>query len=347
MRRLRLGMLLALSVGSAFAQQDHARVAVPFYRPAQVMAGLHLQWSAPRAVAFEREALALAETTGQWCGATPPLPIDAVRDRWRATVAAWELLSTPAIGPLLVRRSPRQIDFVPTRPELIARAIERAPASAADMERIGTPAKGLPALEWLLWTKPVQPGTPGCAYAVQVAAEVAREAAALSLAFQALAQKTWDEEAGDTAFAELLNQWIGGLERLRWQQIDKPLREAASTGKPAALPRAASAGTAKSWARQWQALRELAVFGQGSAPAPGSGMVPLETYLRGRGLNALADHWQRQLQRTDRAMQGLEPGDRARIAAATRELGRTKALAEAELAPALKISIGFSDADGD
>jgi uncharacterized protein len=47
------------------------------------------------------------------------------------------------------------------------------------MELIGTPAKGLPALEWLLWVKPIQPASAECRYAVQVAAEIQREAQAL------------------------------------------------------------------------------------------------------------------------------------------------------------------------
>jgi hypothetical protein len=61
------------------------------------------------------------------------------------------------------------------------------------MERIGAPAKGLPALEWLLWTQPVAPSSPACRYAAEVAADIAREAAALAAAFDALAAQDWDE----------------------------------------------------------------------------------------------------------------------------------------------------------
>ncbi len=341
-------LLLALAGGAAWAQRDHAAVAVPYYRPAQVVAGLYQHTLLPQAQAFEREAAALGRELAAWCQASPAQPLAVVQTPWRRTLAAWEQLSTPALGPVLARRSPRQIDFTPTRPALIQRAIARAPAGAAALEQVGTPAKGLPALEWLLFQQPLQPATPACAYASELAADVAREAGALAQAYGQRAAQEWEEADGDPAFAELLNQWIGGLERLRWAQMDKPAREAATTGKPPAWPRAASGETAASWARQWQALRTLAVFADGgSAPAPGAGAVPLETYLRGRGLNPLADRWRAQVQRADRAMQGLRPGDRQRWAAAVQELARTKALAEAELAPALAISLGFSDADGD
>jgi uncharacterized protein len=340
--------LLGVCVAPALAQADHVAVAVPFYRPAQAMAGLHKARSAPQATAFARSAGELAAAAREWCAAAPGAPIEALREPWRAAVAAWETLATPAIGPLLERRSQRQIDFTPTRPELIERAIARRPADAAAMERIGTPAKGLPALEWLLWTKPITPGTPACAYAGLVAGEVKAEADRLAAGFAALAEREWDEAAGDAALSELLNQWIGGVERLRWAQIDKPLREASATRRAAALPRGASAGTAASWARQWAALRSLAVFGSSAAaPQPGEGLVTIETYLRGRGLNTLADRWQQQVARSDRVMAGLRPGDTRRTTAAVQALARLKHLAEAEIAPALEITIGFSDADGD
>jgi uncharacterized protein len=345
-RSLLVACLWACAGAAVFAQQNHAAEAVPFYRPAQAMAGLHKAWTAPRGAAFEAASMTLAAAARNWCAGPAAAPIETLREPWRVAVAAWEMLATPALGPVLERRSPRQIDFTPTRPELIERAIARAPADGAAMERIGTPAKGLPALEWLLWTRPVSPGTPACRYAVQVATGVAAEASHLAAGFRALAEREWDEEAGDAAFAELINQWIGGLERLRWQQIDKPLREASTTRRAAALPRGASGGTTLSWARQWAALRALAVFG-GSVAQPGEGLVPLETYLRGRGLNTLAERWQRQAERTDRAMAGLRPTDRRRVAAAVQELARLKRLSEAELAPALQITIGFSDADGD
>ena len=76
-------------------------------------------------------------------------------------------------------------------------------------------------------------------------------------------------------------------------------------------------------------------------------MVPLETYLRGRGLNPLADAWVRQVERAGAALRALQPAPAARVLAAGRELAQVKRLAEAEVAPALEVGIGFSDADGD
>lgn len=76
-------------------------------------------------------------------------------------------------------------------------------------------------------------------------------------------------------------------------------------------------------------------------------VVSLEGLLRSRGLSAGADRWARRIAQTDRAMQGLQPAARSRLAGASRELTATRRLAEAQIAPALDVRIGFSDSDGD
>lgn len=349
--------LMVLCALPVLAQQDHARVAVPLYRPADVMKGLYRGLLAPRAASFVQQAQALGPQVQALCTAPAGArasALEAVRAQWIQTLTAWETLAALPLGPMIERRALRQIDFQPTRPGLIANAIARRPAGAADMERIGTPAKGLPALEWLLWTRPVGPGTPACDYAQQLAADLVREAQSLQEAIQATAEREWDESAANdanAAFSELINQWVGAVERLRWAQIDKPRREAAGKGRGApaapAFARRASGQTAASWARQWRVLHELAVFQGGEVPQPGQGPVPLETYLRGRGLNPLADRWLSQVQRTQAAMQALRPGESPRLDAAVRALAGAKALAEGDVASALEVSIGFSDADGD
>lgn len=78
--------------------------------------------------------------------------------------------------------------------------------------------------------------------------------------------------------------------------------------------------------------------------------MPLETYLRGLGLNTLADKLHTAAAEVDSAMAQLPatgtPPD-AVVQKMARALSALKYLAESEVAPALQISIGFSDADGD
>ncbi|MDQ3059989.1 MAG: imelysin family protein [Pseudomonadota bacterium] len=356
-RRVRQATLLALlgSAGAVSQAQTVApNVAVPFYAPGHFMQGAYRDWYAPQAAGFATQSGALPGAVAALCDAAPadaPGRLAQARAQWQASTVAWERLSSVQIGPLVQRRSARQIDFTPTRPELITRAIQSAPADAAAMERIGTPAKGLPALEWLLWSRPVAPQTPACRYAVQVAADIAREAGVLSSEFASLAARELgeEEETSVPAMGELVNQWVGGLERLRWTHMEKPRLSDASGGHNATpYPRSASGQSAASWAAQWQGLRTLATASASAqAPLPGQGLVPLETYLRGRGLNAVANKLAHSVAQADKALHQLSPGNKAGLGTATRALAALKKLAETDVAPALEVNIGFSDADGD
>lgn len=334
---------------AAHAQSNWEEVAVPVYTPVHLMQGLHRHWTMPQSELLAKEARLLTQSIDAHCkasGSAPDGGLEPVRQQWRTTVTAWERLSAVGIGPLLDRRSARQIDFTPTRPALIERAIKAAPRNVDAMERIGTPAKGFPALEWLLWTKPVVPDSPACSYAVEVARDVEGESEALRTAFQALAERPaaeWDDEAAVAGMDEFVNQWVGGMERLRWAGMEKPVRASA----PQDFPRAASGTTAASWAAQWDALRALTRFSAEFVPAPGRGLVPIETYLRGRASNPLADRLVRSVEATDANIRSAKPDSPQQVLAAAAAMGDLKRLAEAEVAPALDVRIGFSNADGD
>jgi hypothetical protein len=295
---------------------------------------LQHHWLAPRAADFARASAPLVPALQTLCNAPPSgsePALSEARQQWLTALAAWERLSAVAIGPVLERRSQRQIDFTPTRPRLIDKAIKAAPKTPTDMELIGTPAKGLPALEWLLWTKPVQPASPACGYAVRVAEEVHREA-------QALATSPAPAADPKTVLSDLVNQWVGGLERLRWANLEMPTRVAMTGGGQEApdYPRLASGASAASWAAQWDGLKALA-----------TGPVSLASALGAAGQTQVAGDLTRTVAAADNAMQGLSDADGARILAAAKALAELKRLVEDRVAPALGVSIGFSDADGD
>jgi predicted lipoprotein len=322
---------------------------VPFYQPEDATAGLYRTHTAPMARTFAEQAPALVQALQKHCEGPANLP--AARTAWTNTMLAWEGLAAVAVGPLLERRSLRSIDFQPLRPELLQRMLARSPRTLDDMVRVGTPAKGLPAIEHLLWVAPVAPGTPACTYTVLAAQEVQREAQALNEAFSALGAQPPEGEAAGVAFGEFVNQWLGGLERLRWAGLEKPLREATTRQAPPAFARMPSGQTGAAWRAHWAALRALALQGTGAAAEPGTAAVPIETYLRGRGQLALAEQWRQSVLQADAALQAATPTngvlDAARIEAATSTLKGVTLLMQAQVAPALEVSIGFSSADGD
>lgn len=333
------------------------RNAVPFYDTVHALQGIYGHWGLPRAQDFDRSARALVPAVAALCqapAADGQTALATARTAWQAAVHAWEQLAAVSMGPVIARRSQRAIDFTPTRPALIEKAIATQPQGAKAFERIGTPAKGLPALEWLLWTRPVQPGSPACGYAHEVAQDVARESAALEKAFSEAAGTDWgaenEQEESTQAISEFVNQWVGGIERLRWAQMERPLRAAQGTRTPD-YPRTASGLTLAAWAATWTGLRSLTTLpATAQAPAAGEALVPLEMVLRGKGLNPLADRLRQATDTVDASMaQVQQAGTRNKpaIQHAARDLAALKFLAESEVAPALQVSIGFSDADGD
>lgn len=340
--------LLALALGGA-ALTASAQAPVPFYSPADAVAGFQRGHAVPHARAWSASSAALVAALQRHCAG--PADIAGARAAWTQVLRDWSSLDSVATGPLIERRTERETDFQPMRPELLQRALAREPRTLADLQRVGAPARGLPALEHLLWARPVAPGTPACGYAVLAAQAVAQEAQAVHRAFEALAASPPTDEAAATAFAEIVNQWLGGLERLRWPSLEKPLREAGTRQGPPAWPRAVSGQDVVAWDAQWAALRTLAVAGAGAPPAPGEAAVPIETYLRGRGQLVLAERWRTAVGRADDAMRAITaaatPPDAARVETAASALKTLTTLLQTEVSTALGVGIGFSSADGD
>ena len=341
-----LGALVTGIAPAALAQSAWRSVAVPYYTPPAFVQGLQSGWYAPRAREFALSAGRLTHATSAYCAGGP---LAAARDSWRDTLLAWDRLSTVAIGPLVERRSVRRIDFGPTRPELMAHAIDSRPANEADMARVGSAAKGFPALEKLLWPAAAPKGSAACDFAIQAAADIRREADALAKAFAVVSS---DEEPDDektiAAMSEAVNQWIGAIEGLRVQGFERPLRDLQTRGGARVkLARDASGASVAERSVRWQTLSAQAVFEGREAPAPGAGVVPLEPYLRSKGLNPLADKLVAATGRAKRDLTAAQRNEPARLQAASRSLADLKALVEGEVAQALDIRAGFSAADGD
>jgi hypothetical protein len=123
--------------------------------------------------------------------------------------------------------------------------------------------------------------------------------------------------------------------------MDKPLRSA-NPGKPAAVTRAPSQGTLASWQAQWGSLRHLAV---GDARQPDH--VSIARLVEAQGWTRLADELRAAVQQADAAMQAVDRVELARTTPASRALSQLKHLVENDVALALDVTIGFSDADGD
>jgi uncharacterized protein len=348
---------LACGLSVATAQVPAPVVAAPYYSAEQAMQGLYTHHLPPLARVFHAEADELVATTSQHCQGK--IPLAELRAQWQRTLVSWAALSTPAVGPVVTRRSQRQIDFWPTRPDLLRRSLEKAPATLADMERVGTPAKGFPAFEVLMnqWAASHQPApTAACRYAELVSQGIAAEAGELQSEFGTWASKNWDDEPEDTraALAEWVNQWLAGLERLRWAHIEKPITSHQTTGNaakgtPVPFARQDREGGLKDWRSQWQNLLVQGRLPPGAPPPEaGSALVPMEALLMGRGQLTLAQKWGQALDQVTAGMEKLAPRSSEReLLAVTKSMKSVTVLFQNEVAAALDVPLGFSDADGD
>jgi uncharacterized protein len=333
---------------------------MPYFTAEQALQGLYAHQLPPLARRLVEEAERLEQVSAQHCEGKTTLA--ELRDQWLSTLVSWQTLATPALGPVVVRRSQRQIDFWPARDKLIQRALDKAPRTLDDMERVGTPAKGFPALEVLLQTARQEQRLPAntCRYAVLVAQGIGVEARAVATELDTLARRDWSEspEAAGNAFAEWVNQWLGGLERLRWAHMEKPLQAHRTSGEgnsgarqPIEFPRLTREANLADWRAQWQSLKAQARLRPGQyaqPPVPGQALVPIEALLIGKGQLALAQRWARSLDAVDAGMAALSPSSGEReLLALTSQMKAVTVLYQNEVAAALDVPLGFSDADGD
>lgn len=329
-------LLTSLGTALLLAATASAHAATPPLASNAAAQALYAQWFAPQSAQAHASAQQLQQQLEQYCAGRSSL--EAVRTQFQQASQDWASVSAVAMGPQIEQRTARMIDFQPMRPALLKSALRKAPQDVAAMEVIGAPAKGFPTAEYLLWTDVVQPHTSACHYAGLVAADTAQTLHTLQQANQAAADSS---QLDFDSTSEFINQWVGGLERLRWAAMEKPLRSA-TADKPAAVSRAASASTVANWQAQWQALRTLAV---GDAQQPQN--VSLASLITARGWERLANEVRAATQATDSAMQAVQQPHLQSVLPATKAMSQLKHLVENDVALALDVTIGFSDADGD
>lgn len=345
MRLLWKALLVSSTWGLGLAM---AYTPMPYYSATQALNSLYSVELPSRANAFAISAHRLTEALTQHCQGTASLSL--ARQQWLDTLLRWDELATPAVGPVLSGRTHRHIDFWPSRPELIAKAVARSPASLSELERIGTPAKGLPALETLL-TPTLSSHTDTCAYAVLLAQEVAQTARQLEQDYRLWAERDWTDSPEQTgsAMAEWINQWLAGLEKLRWMHMEKPIRS--MPGKAPVYARLTHDANWQEWHAQWRRLYAQAVLTPAqrlTPPRPGQDLIPIEALLLGKGHQKLAQQWHAAIEQVNRSVQQLGPeSGPADVLVCAGRIKTASTLFQTEIAAALDIPLGFSDADGD
>lgn len=322
-------------------------IAAPTISAKQLVEALLQTHFVPNATALLHAANALRDALATHSGTTNWMQH---RPLWVTTMLAWEHLVAIAIFPMSERRSARAIDFWPTRPPQIEQhLLDDLPANTPvdKIDSLAASARGLPALEWLLWRTQGEGNIP--TYASLLAQHVAYECQAILTGIQALAATRWNEANAWAVYGQWFGQALGGLDQLRIKKM-----VADSRGK-ATDPwiRGVSGQTANAWRAQANAL-EIFLVGSPTSraatqaatpgyPVPGS----LNSLLLGRGHLEHSSMLLRNTGTMQALVQQARPDKTRSVRATQAALKQISAhlnrLAEAEL----QITLGFTDADGD
>ena len=204
---------------------DRSTMLFPYYEVAEVLNSVAIHHHNKDTAVLRDQLEALSVATAQYCktgGKAQPANMQQLQGQYAKAYLAWLELSAVVMGPMLDNNTVRQIDFRPLRLNLLERAIKKQPQGAQAMALIGSPAKGFPALEYLLTQNDFKSGTPQCNYAHEVVLDIARTVAGLRWQTSATQANQDDAQAWvqvcnciSTSWLEPRTTWLGSAWKSR------------------------------------------------------------------------------------------------------------------------------------
>ena len=317
--------------------------------------------------AFVTDAEALATATAAFADAPSQGTLDAARSAWREAAGTWRRLSALNLPGVRFGLYHSRISTWPANTAFVEEAVASSETiDLAYVERRGSNARGLPALEYLLFEGDAladMADPQRRAYARFVAADVEGQGRAL--------REKWSADGGDeigmfraadtegrdlqSSVSRIVNEMAMVGEDLRYQKVGRPLGAArnaddAGTEPDPSLVESPYAGASMDFFRNDLAgLRALVTGGGGTGLD--DYLATLDAEIDGQPLGqVLLD----QIDATDQAAAAL--GDDYQQAVAVRssavealyqETRTLLGLIKTDLANWLGVSITFSDNDGD
>lgn len=337
-------LLLVLNLANPAAAAkpvNRSNMLFPYYKVSEVLSSVATHHYASDTAQLRVQLEQLSAATAQFCkidAKAKPIDQQQLKAQYANAYLAWLELSAVVMGPMLDNNTIRQIDFRPLRLNLLERAIKKQPQGAQAMALIGSPAKGFPALEYLLTQDDFKAETPQCSYAHEVVLDLARTVADLK----------WDKAQALGENMQLyFNQLIGATHTLAWERMEKPLLKSKDEAGAAHWPFLELQLTQKAWAAQWQGIEHLLLVNSQTVPQANAEVVPLEAYLRGLGKIELADTLVEHSSAVATAMRNNDIAKPASVERSVKSLKVLKGFLESEVATGLKVSIQFSSSDGD
>lgn len=313
----------------------------------------------PAFAAFATRAHDTVAAVDALCDQLGPGSLELARAAWTAERDAWARTLPLGFGPLEAETS--ALDYWPVRTDTIDVAIAdlKGPsAAAAHLATLGISARGMPALEYLLWGD--MPGTvladmddethgaARCAYARALAADIATRADLVHAAWtgdhaDALAR------AGQPGLDQLLNHQIDAIATMVKTKLDTPLGNLTGAAVDPTLVESRFSGRGQA---DLQANLDgvWAVYHGADLDAPAAGLAVLVADLD----PALDDRVRAQHARARDVLAQI-PGplggalftDRQAVQLARDELDALRRILKLDVASLLGVTLALSDNDGD
>jgi predicted lipoprotein len=272
------------------------------------------------------------------------------------------------LGPGIERRTQRQINAWPLRPHLLERLqASGAPVQVTQVEAAGSAGKGFPALEYLLFD-PDRPDAEvaktlhekHCGLLPALAAHIKNEADAVATAWREpdggyarqLIEAGQHPQDGifanaDQALSDIANLMIAGLDAVRSRKLGKALEQEDAASMQERLESWRS-GTSLDHIRANLRGFELMFFGAGQNG------IALDDYLAGLSRPVLPRLVRDDLQAAQKALAAIRPplrtalsNQRPQVEALYKAIAKLQQRMEDDIAPALKVDLGFNTSDGD
>jgi predicted lipoprotein len=295
---------------------------------------------------FRADAADLATAIDALCVQPGAAELDATRQQWMATRAAWRQTIAFGVGPAMTLRTPSAVDFATSEAKVDEVLHGSEPVTAETVADLGANARGLGAIEQLLFGpgSEAMAGPDGgrrCSYAAEASGLVARAATDVAAAWADGAPDRADFLADETmARDELYNQLIATLQSV----ADKRLEVAVGYDDVTPNPEAVDAGATRRGLDDMVDELDGALDAYDAVLAADLEERSADTAERARGgliegRDALAD-----LPRPlAAAVESALPAARGALDA----LQETKRTLATEVASLLGLTLTFSESDGD
>jgi predicted lipoprotein len=190
-----------------------------------------LEQLGPDAALAAERADELHTRIGELCASPDAVHLDVAQDAWMQLREPWQRLQVLPIDDGSVSTA---IDFWPVRPDNIEESVALGITTQAELDALGVAAKGMPAIEYLLWDPvggdevvlaALTDNPTRCTYAELLAADVATQLEALTRDWSLIDASYVEGPLFDPAVATdaLVNAMINGIHEIDDMKLGKPL----------------------------------------------------------------------------------------------------------------------------